>query len=354
MSDPKRRHRMPPESFQLPTEALRTGWYSDKYFVRTRDILIADDRHPRVVMQVFTRRPGIACGLDEAIAVLRLAAKRPKELFIDALHDGDAISESETVMLIEGDYSTFAHLETVYLGVLTRGSSIATNVRRVVEVAGDRPVLFFSARFDHYSVQPSDGYAAFVGGAAAVSTDANTAWWPKQTGEGTIPHGLIAAYEGDTMAATEAFDRHIEPSARRIALVDFDNDCVKTSLEVARSLGERLWGVRLDTAGNLRDKSVKGTGPDSYGVCAELVWNVRRALDAEGFRHVRIVVSGGFNVARIALFCESGVPFDAVGVGTAFYKDRMEFTADIVQVNGKPCAKVGRQLRPNPRLLRVE
>ena len=305
-------------------------------------------------MQVFTRKAGILCGIDEAIAIIRLASDRPSDLLIHALHDGDRLDADETVMLIEGDYATFAHPETVYLGVLARGSSIATNVRRVVDAAGDKPVLFFSARFDHYAVQEADGYAAFIGGAAAVSTDANASWVPGQHGSGTIPHGLIAAYRGDTVAAAVAFDLHVDPAVPRIVLVDFNNDCVADSLAAARALGDRLWGVRLDTASKLRDASVRGTGPDSCGVCAELVWNVRRALDAEGFHHVKIVISGGFNAERVARFRQLGVPFDAVGVGSAFYRDRMEFTADVVMVDGRPCAKVGRQYRPNARLHRVD
>jgi len=90
------------------------------------------------------------------------------------------------------------------------------------------------------------------------------------------------------------------------------------------------------------------------GVNAALVWNVRNALDAEGFGDVKIVVSGGFDVARIQAFEEEGVPVDAYGVGAALYDGQFDFTADVVQVNGKPEGKVGRRLRPNPRLERVK
>jgi nicotinate phosphoribosyltransferase len=87
-----------------------------------------------------------------------------------------------------------------------------------------------------------------------------------------------------------------------------------------------------------------------------LVHNVRAALDAEGFGHVRIVVSGGFTVEKIRRFEEMQVPVDAYGVGSSLFRDhgRYDFTADVVMVNGKPCAKTGRWYRPNPRLERVE
>ena len=158
-------------------------------------------------------------------------------------------------MTIEGDYQDFAHLETIYLGILARQSRIATNVRRVVKAANGKPVLFFPARYDIYQTQESDGYAAKIGGIKGFSTDAN-AKSSNGRGLGTIPHALIASYNGDTVAATSAFDKYVDPSIARIALVDFDNDCVNTSLAVARKLGKKLAGVRLDTSGSMVDKSL--------------------------------------------------------------------------------------------------
>lgn len=132
--------------------------------------------------------------------------------------------------------------------------------------------------------------------------------------------------------------------------MDFENDCVGTSLSVAYALGRRLWGVRLDTSGDLRDRSVKGRDSASCGVCPELVRNVRRALDQHGYRWVKIIVSGGFNKDRILDFKRRNVPFDAVGIGSALLRTHIDFTADIVSVGGKPCAKFGRRFRSNPRL----
>jgi nicotinate phosphoribosyltransferase len=80
------------------------------------------------------------------------------------------------------------------------------------------------------------------------------------------------------------------------------------------------------------------------------VRNVRRALDAEGYSHVKIVVSGGFTVEKIRLFEEQKVPVDAYGVGSSLFQGRFDFTADVVMLEGKPCAKIGRSFRPNPRL----
>lgn len=350
-----RRSRLDPSVFNLPVEKMRAGYYSDKYFVRAREILLEDRHRPRVTMQVFGKTHAFLGGMDEAVAILKLCAVEWTDLAVHALYDGDEVEPWETVMLIEGPYDAFAHLETLYLGVIARRTKVGTNTRRVVEAARPKEVMFFPARHDHWLVQTGDGYAAHVAGAIGVSTDAQASWWGSE-GVGTVPHALIASYGGDTVLATTKFVEHMAPHVRVITLVDFDNDCVGASLACARALGERLYGVRLDTSETMVDKSVipeMGTFKPS-GVNPQLVWNVRRALDREGFRQVKIVVSGGFTVEKIRQFEEEGVPVDAYGVGSSLYQGRYDFTADVVLVEGKPCGKAGRQFRPNERLERVE
>ena len=349
-----RRPRLDPSVFHLPVDKMRAGYYSDKYFTRAREILLADRSRPRVTMQVFGKSPAFLGGIDEAIAILKLCAIEWADLEVHALYDGDAIESWETVLLIEGPYDAFAHLETLYLGVLARRTRVGTNTRRVVEAAHPREVMFFPARHDHWLVQTGDGYAAHIAGAIGVSTDAQASWWGTE-GVGTVPHALIAAYGGDTVLATRKFAEHIDPGVRLVTLVDFENDCVGTALQVARAMGDRLYGVRIDTSEMLVDKSVvpqMGRFRPS-GVCPQLVWNVREALDREGFRHVKLIVSGGFTVEKIQEFAKLGVPVDAYGVGSSLFQGRFDFTADVVLRDGKPCAKVGREYRPNPRLERV-
>jgi len=360
------RQRLSPAIFQLPVEKMREGYYSDTYFNRAKEIMIADGYSPRVRMQVFQRNHSYLGGIDEALAILRLCSGREgggtwsdgwDQLTVSALYDGDAIGPYETVMTIEGDYSLFAHLETLYLGVLARRTRIATNAREIVDAANGKDVLFFPARFDHHQMQTGDGYAAYISGALGVSTDANAEWWGSR-GMGTVPHSLIAAYNGDTVLATQKFAEYMSPSVNVIALVDFDNDCVGTSLKVARALGNRLYGVRMDTSGTLVDKSIwpQMSTFTPTGVNPQLVHNVRNALDAEGFTQVKIVVSGGFNAEKIRMFESLKVPVDAYAVGSAFFdgSGHFDFTADIsdIQIDGewRECHKVGRPERPNPRL----
>ncbi|MBI2537324.1 MAG: quinolinate phosphoribosyl transferase [Gemmatimonadetes bacterium] len=335
---------------------MRQGYYSDKYFVRAREVLLADRHRPRVLMQVFGKAHAYLGGIDEAIAILQLCAVEWPELEVQALYDGDEIRPWETVLTVEGPYDAFAHLETLYLGVLARRTRVGTNTRLVVEAAKPKEVMFFPARHDHWLVQTGDGYAAHIAGAIGVSTDAQASWWGSE-GIGTVPHAIIAAYGGDTVLASQKFAQYMPEHVRLITLVDFDNDSVGTSLAVARALGPRLYGVRLDTSETMVDQSIIPQMGHFHpaGVNPQLVLNVRRALDREGFRHVKIVVSGGFDVEKIRHFEELGVPVDAYGVGSSLFRGggRFDFTADVVKVEGKPCAKTGREYRENPRLERV-
>src|SRR5690242_14574330 len=345
------RDRLPPETFDLPVEKIRSGYYSDAYFNFARESLLADGRRPRVTMQVFQKNDAILGGMDEAIAVLKLCSHDWDALEVHALRDGDPIEPFETALTISGDYTLFAHLETVYLGALARRTLVSTNVRGVVEAAAPKPILFFPARHDHWLVQTGDGYAAHVAGAIGVSTDAQSSWWGGR-GIGTVPHALIACYDGSSVEAAERFAAWAPDDMNVVVLVDFENDSARTALEVARALGPKLWGVRLDTSERLVDRSLwdEMGDFDPRGVNARLVRKVRDALDAEGFADVRIVASGGFTVEKIRAFEAAGVPVDVYGVGSSLLRGSNDFTADIVRVEGRPLAKVGRVERPNSRL----
>jgi nicotinate phosphoribosyltransferase len=398
------RPRLGPEVFDLPVPELRIGYRSAVYFSRTKRVLEEERPAAEATMQVFQKEASVLCGIDEALAILRVGAgswtdrERAQDIFreylatradarasrvhgteagvharlrqmeleealdglwqpgfdhleVSALRDGDRIEPWETVLLVTGPLHLFAHLESVYLGVLARRTKVASNVAAVVAAAGGKPLLFFADRFDHFATQGGDGYAAHIAGARGVATDAMAAWWGDH-GLGTMPHALIAVYGGDTVAASEAFARHV-PDVDLVALTDFNNDCVADSLACARAFGERLWGVRLDTSPTMVDRSIRPEMMGDFnptGVNVPLVRLVRDALDAEGFGHVRIIVSGGFDAPRIAQFEAAGAPVDAYAVGSALLRGSRDFTADVVAVDGRPLAKAGRRLRANPRL----
>src|SRR5690242_6526233 len=285
MATTSSRPRLDPALFDLPVEKMRAGWYSDAYFNHARGTLLRDGRHPRVVMQVFQKQHAWLGGMDEAIAILKLCSYDYDGLEIRALYDGDRIEPYEPVLHIDGDYTAFAHLETVYLGTLARRTLITTNVVHVLEAANGKPMIFMPARFDHHRVQAGDGYAAYVAGQVVgteigVTSDEQASWWGGR-GIGTVPHALIAAFGGDTVLAAQKFCAAAPPDMNVTVLVDFENNSVATALQVAEALGDRLWGVRLDTSESLVDRSLWDEMGDfrPTGVNERLVWNVRNALD---------------------------------------------------------------------------
>ncbi|MGH2945070.1 MAG: quinolinate phosphoribosyl transferase [Solirubrobacteraceae bacterium] len=356
--------RLAPSVFRLPVEKIRDGYYTDAYFNHSKALLETDGHHPRVLMQVFQKHESVLGGIDEAIAVLKQCSghRGPDgrwvngfgELSVHALREGDEVAPWETVMTIEGDYAQFVHLETVYLGCLARRTLIMRNVREVVEAARGKPILYFPARHDHWLVQTGDGWSAHVAGAIGVSTDAQASWWGGR-GIGTVPHGLIAAYGGDTALTARKFAERFAGEMNITVLVDFVNDSVATALEVADALGDDLWGVRLDTSDRLADLSLQRRHGDAAptGVNAELVALTRAALDDHGHPNVKIVASGGFTAGRIRDFEAAGVPVDAYGVGSSLIRGSNDFTADVVMLEGRPCAKAGREYKPNDRLVPV-
>jgi nicotinate phosphoribosyltransferase len=301
-----------------------------------------------------------------------------QDIAVRSLYDGETAAPHEPVMHIEGEYAAFAHLETLYLGALSEGTRVATNTRDVVRAANGKPVIMFGARHQVHEAQAGSGYAAYVGGAVGVSTDEQGEWWGS-TGLGTVPHALIAVYGGDTAVATLKFDEYINRSPDALghltakgtpeghvnvtSLVDFQNDVVNTSLGVAHALGARLWGVRVDTSESLIDRAIireleanggiaKG---DPRGVTPRLVELLREALDQSGYRHVRIVASGGFDAEKIRRFEELHVPVDVYGVGSALvHGSGFDHTADIVRVEARELAKVGRAYRESERLHPVD
>jgi nicotinate phosphoribosyltransferase len=368
--------RADPSVFQLPVEKIRRGHYSDQYFNYTKAIF-EDGKYQssNVTMQVFQKKDAVLGGIDEAIAVLKEGSGRSHtrpdgmptptfwqdgwdQLTVYALNEGDHIRPHEPVMYIEGPYNLFAHLETVYLGVLARRTMIASNVSRVCEAANGKPIWYFPARHDHWVVQTGDGYAAHAAGVAGVSSDAQANWWGGK-GMGTVPHALIAACGGSTVQAALRFAQKYGESTNVSVLVDYENDCARTAVQVAEAMRDAklpLWGVRLDTSESLVDFGlVDHMGQfKPTGVNPTLVRHVRSALDAHDFEDMKIIVSGGFTADKIVQFEKDRVPVDAYGVGASLIHGDFAFTADIVMVDGKAQSKVGRKLIDNPRVKLVD
>lgn len=331
--------------FSFPVTKIQHGDYSDAYFNRARQILIKDNYHPRITLQVFQKQKNVTlCGIEEIKQLLQQTLKSVSELKIHSLQDGDQISPWETIFTITGDYSLFAHLETIYLGILARRSLIATNIRRAVTAANGKPILYFGSRFDYFLNQEGDAYAASIGGATNVSTPAGASLI-HQKPIGTIPHSLIVAYQGNIAQTAAKFNQNF-PQLNTISLIDFNNNCVQGAIDSAKKLGQKLWGVRLDTAENICDVST----PKQAGVNPLLVKKVRKALNNHGFNWVKIIVSGGFNPEKIKQFETAKTPVNIYAVGSYILSGQIDFTADAVRLNHKNIAKTGRKYSSSPRL----
>ena len=429
--------RLPIDTFQIDRERMVEGWYSDVYFRNINKILNQlskegytfkdeDIGNIEVEMQIFPRRRpfSVVGGIDEALALLKSGAgywdddgnfiNTFSDLEVEACHDGVKAyyhgnpKNVEPVIKIRGRYRDFSILETPMLGSLTEASRIATNVYKVLEAARGKDILFFPARFAHYKLQALHGYAYSLGVKAynkdygknslrLVSTDGQGAWWGGKGG-GTISHSYIATFHGDTSEAMLQFSRLMPLDVNRIALVDFDNDCVGTTLEVLEAMFDKynsyikkgkkekakkykLFGVRPDTSSSLRDVSVEPLGDKTLdnGVNARLLFKLRNSINnaykdwnlsteekerAKKYcEDVKIIATGGFKPEKIRRFEKSQVPVDIYGVGSWLLSNssvegtNTDFTADVVKVkkDGKwiDMAKVGRVPCDNDKLVKV-
>jgi nicotinate phosphoribosyltransferase len=328
-----------------PSHEILSGDSADVYFARAESILAHEGRDPLVTMEVFTRQDAVLCGIDEAKNLLGhvLAGADPGETRVEALDDGDTIAPKEIVLRIHARYRRFGLYETAFLGMLAQSTGWATAARTCVDAAAPDPVISFGARHIHPDITDVLDYAAIVGGCVGASTPAG-ARLAGLAPTGTMPHSLVLIF-GDTVEAALAFDRHVPPDVPRIVLVDTFKDEAEEALRVAYALGDRLYGVRLDT-------------PSERGrVTADLVHEVRARLDQAGFHHVKITVSGGLNPDRIRYFKEAGAPVDSYAVGSFISgATPIDFTGDIKEIDGDPIAKRGRipGLTDSPRLKPVD
>ncbi|MEO8228593.1 MAG: nicotinate phosphoribosyltransferase [Chloroflexota bacterium] len=314
-----------------PSREILSGESADVYFARAEQVLEREGLDPVVAMEVFGRQSAILCGIDEVknLLAFALAKADAAETTVEALEDGDPIEPKEIVLRITARYRAFGLYETAVLGMLSQSTGWATAARECVTAAAPQPVISFGARHVHPDITDVLDYAAIVGGCVGASTPAG-ARLAGLSPTGTMPHSLVLIM-GDTVKAAVAFDRDLDPDVPRIVLVDTFKDEAEEALRVAHALGDRLYGIRLDT-------------PAERGrVTAGLVIEIRARLDLEGFDHVKIVVSGGLSPERIRYFAENAAPVDSFAVGSYISGAApIDFTGDIKEIDGRPIAKRGR------------
>lgn len=306
---------------------IKDGLVTDIYFERTKKILEAKgiDLHVRAefVAHVFPSNwPwAVLAGVEECAEVL-------KDLPVDVrmMKEGTIFGTQQPVMEISGKYLDFGRYETALLGLICQASGIATMAARCKKVAGEKEVISFGARRMHPTIAPLIERNAYIGGCDGVSVGLGARLIGKEP-VGTMPHALILIM-GDTVKATRAFDEVIEPSVRRVSLIDTFNDEKAEAINVAGELGDKLYAVRLDTPRSRR------------GDFLEIMKEVRWELDLRGYNEVKLFLSGGIHERDIQRYNPLA---DAYGVGTAISDaPAVDFSMDIIEVDGRPLAKRGK------------
>jgi len=315
-------------------EEIKKAETTDIYFVRTKEVLEAKGyENTRVTAEVTTgdlpeNWPwGILCGVEE---LAYLFEGIPVDIYSmpegAVFYPNDIHGFREPVVRIEGAYGEFCLYETPLLGLICQASGIATRSARMRKIAENKKLISFGIRRMHPALSPMIDRAAFIGGFDAVSC--LTGAKATQTKPvGTMPHALIIVL-GDQVKAWKAFDQAVEEEVPRVALIDTYSDEKMEAIMAAEAL-ENLEGVRLDTPSSRK------------GDFAELVREVRWELNLRGYEKVKIFVSGGLNEETVKQLSQAGA--DAFGVGTYVSNSpTVNFAMDIVEINGKLCAKRGK------------
>ena len=329
------------------SKKIKQGFYSANYFLKTMKIIKNELPNHIVTMQFFQRKNNVMlCGINEIIALIFKFAKQPKKLIIETLNDGDIIKANEPVLKITGKYENFGFLESIIDGILSRRSSIATNVYRIKKILTNKyDIISMSDRQDDYINQIGDGYAMHVAGINKVSTDAHGSFWGAK-GIGTMPHALIQMCNGNLIKAIELFIKTF-PNEKVIALVDYHNNVINDTIEVIEKFKKKISAIRVDTSKSLIDKYFNNKNVndfDPHGVCKELIIALRNILDKKGFKFVKIIVSSNFTLKKIKKWVKLKVPVDIFGVGGALIvNNTVNFTGDLVTFDGKDEAKFGRK-----------
>lgn len=325
--------------------------YVASYFLKTNKILEKEKPNEIITLQFFQRKDNsILSGINEVLSLLEQETDTTKYQ-IKYLPEGSKINNLDVVLELEGSYHYFGIWEGVIDGILSRCTSIATNGYNCAQAAKQKEIIFMGDRADHYINQEIDGKAIAVGGVKLVSTVAQNVIKSKST-FGSVPHVFLQIYQGDIVSAMKAYYKHF-PNQKLIALVDYNNDVIKDSLKVWNAMGDKVWGVRIDTSLNMIDKMFDNQKENikNYGVNVEQVKRLRKALDEVGATKYKIIVSSGFDDKKIEMFEQQNAPVDFYGVGQSIFKLNNSFSADATKLNGKLEAKAGRKYNPNPKLI---
>ena len=315
-------------------EDILEGKTTDVYFENTMKIFEEKGKGDEEVVAEFTASSlpddwnwGVFVGLDEVLALLE-----GKNVDVYSIPEGSIFRPKGTngvltpIMVIEGPYKEFCIFETPLLGFICHPSGVGTKTARVRKAAGESTIMSFGIRRMHPGLAPVIDRAAYIGGCDGISCIAGAEEVGIQP-QGTMPHALTIIFD-DPKEAFKAFDEVLSEDIPRIALVDTYFDEKLEAKLAMDAMGDRLYGIRLDTPSSRRG--------DLVSIAQEVDWELKeRGVDTN------IICSGGMDEYSIPDLKEAGV--DSFGVGTSISNARtINFAMDIVEKEGELVAKRGK------------
>lgn len=316
--------------------------FSALYLTKTKKILNSSKLKNNSIIRFthFNNEPVYVCGIKHCIQFLK---KIHGDFNVYGVNDGDLVEAGKPILIIKGDYNKIAEYESVIDGIIARESSICNHIKRILQIIKPEQLIFMADRADLYLNQPYDGYAAWVGGINIFTTKAHVELIESKNVRvvGTMPHALIQQFGGNLNKALWAYHNTYNDE-KLSALVDYHNDVIGEIKKIDNDLKSFIDSIRIDTSIRMCDKSLENK-PNHHGVCKELIFNARKALDENQMKHVKIIVSSGFNFEKIKSFVEKKVPVDRYGIGSSLVKIDINVTGDLIYLNDKQEAKAGRQ-----------
>lgn len=347
-----------PIKFNFYNQKIDLSFFCAKYFKKAKFLVQKYTKHQVATMQFtfFGDLPVKVCGIYESVQLIKssLGSETLKKIRIYGLRDGDIAFPGYPVLLIKGYYPFFATYENVIDGILTRRTSVCNNCFSLTKILNKNRIIYMADRSSDFFSQSFDGYSAYVGGIKNFVTDAQVKFIKNKKNinvGGTIPHSLIQQFNGDLCKAMRFYNKSYG-SNKSVALIDYHND-VEREIKSLSYSKIKIFAVRIDTASNLVDFGLQRKfkdwkkRKDLYGVNNELIKLVRRTLDNNGYKKVKIIISGNMDKHKIESLLMKNSKFDIVGVGEFFIKNSVRFTADLVMNDDAHEAKFGRKLIMN-------
>lgn len=343
---------------------IKRGYYSSKYFLTTKKMLKNNKNSEDVTLKFFHFSDNITvCGIDECVQLIKFCIdkKTIKNITIWGKKDGDISQKKEPILVIRGDYREFCYLENIIDGILSRRSSIATNCKRVTDLIGGENMVFMGDRTDDYLMQAYDGYSAYYGGVRNFVTKKQIEFIKSDSNVkyiGTMPHAAIQQHNGSIVETLKAFSKIFGKSEPRIALIDYNNDCI-SELESIYKSKIKIDFVRIDTSSKLIDKSLikisanKENKIEYFGVNHWLINNVRSKLNELDMHNTKIIVSSGLTYEKIIGLIKKQSPVDVYGIGKSLLNIFVNYTGDLIKIADEYKSKVGRSQNIEKQLLNL-